>query len=175
MQRVFSSNVKSSSSVRISCCAMFRSFLPIPSNSATNNSPSHLSFFILEFLMNHCTHLITLKIWEYWKKCHRYHFTSRIVPRKQGITPFFFSFKISSSLNWTLVFGKSSSLCSNQDGPSHLLQLNKTFPDQLREVRLDRQRSPGIYLQSQAYISFARKLINAPQWSSPLIQLTAIG
>ena len=146
MQSVFSFNFKSLPSVRTSYCAMLRSFLPIPSNSATNNSPSHLSFFILEFLMNCLIHLIILNISEYREKRQRYRFSSRIVLRKEGITPFLFSFEISSSSNLTLILGKSSSLCFNEHGPSHHLELNNTIPEQLREGRLDRQRSPGICL-----------------------------
>lgn len=84
MQRVFSFNLKSPSSVRTSCCAMFSSFSPRPSNSATNNTPSQLSLFVVEFLMNCYIHLIILNILEFQEKCHRYHLSSKIVLRKEG-------------------------------------------------------------------------------------------
>ena len=96
--------------------------------------------------MKHSIHPIILKIWQYRKKCCSYHFSSMIVLRKYEITPFLFSLVISTSSNWTLVLGKSSSFCSNQEGHSHHLELNKAFPEHTRDGRLIGLRSSGTCL-----------------------------
>lgn len=91
--------------------------------------------------MKHSIHPIILKIWQYQKKCCSYHFSSMIVLRKYGITPFLFSLMISTSSNWTSVLGKSSSFCSNQEGHSHHLEQNKAFPEHTWDGKLVELRS----------------------------------
>lgn len=96
--------------------------------------------------MNHSIHPIILKIWQYQEKCCSCHFSSMIVLRKYGITPFLSSLVIFTSSNCTSVSGKSSSFCSNQEGHSHHLKLNKAFPEHTWDGRVVGLRSSGTCL-----------------------------
>lgn len=117
--------------------------------------------------MNCSIHPVILKIWEYRETRWSYHFSSMMVLRKDGITPFLFSLMISTSSNWISVFGKSSSFHSNQEGQSHHLELNKAFPEHPQDGRLAGLRSSGMCLHPsfivRLRITFTQLLTKVPQ------------
>jgi hypothetical protein len=146
---------------------MFRSFLLAPFISATDSSPSHLSYFFWEFLMKQFIHLVILKIWEYQKKCWRYHFFSTLVLSKDGNNALSFLLQdFFIELDFSL--GHSSSLCFNQDGPSQQLELKKTLKVHSQEGSSAGLTTHGTcvhpFFQVRLRISFMWLLTNVPQY-----------